>query len=216
MNKNQIITKTINFVREKLIRESSGHDWWHIERVWKMAKFIACQEKADLFIVELAALLHDIADWKFNDDNVALKISSDWLLNQNVDQDIIEKIIAIIKDVSFKGSKFNKKMQSKEGQIVQDADRLDALGAIGIARCFAYGGFKGREIYNPDLSPQEYTSIKEFKQSNSSSINHFYEKLFLLKDLMNTQTGIKIALKRHKFMQTFIGEFMKEWNGDKN
>ena len=215
MDKSQIINKTAKFVKNKLQGEGSGHDWWHIYRVWQTAKNIAKKEKVNLFIVELAALLHDIADWKFYDGDETLgpKIAGEWLISQGLDRETIKIIKEVIEDVSFKGAGVKKKVRSKEGEVVQDADRLDAIGAMGIARCFAYGGYKGREIYNPNVKPTMHKSAEEYKKSISSSINHFYEKLLLLKNLMNTKTAKKMAERRHKFMKDYLDEFFAEWKG---
>jgi len=217
MNSKEIILKTIEFVKNKLSKEGTGHDWWHAERVWKMAKRIAKSEKdVDIFIVELGALLHDIADWKFNDgdEKAGSKVAREWLGKLKVDEKIISNVCHVIDNVSFKGAGVKSEMESKEGMIVQDADRLDALGAIGIARTIAYGGNKNREIYNPEIKVVMHNTFEEYKTKQSStSINHFYEKLLLLKNLMNTKIGRKIAEKRHKFMEKYLEEFYKEWNG---
>jgi uncharacterized protein len=216
MRKLVIINQTKNHVEQLLKNDSSGHDWWHVYRVWKLAKHIAKQEKqADLFIIELGALLHDIADWKFNDgdDKKGIKIARDWLETLNVSEKDIQDICHIIEHISFKGAGETNRMESIEGLIIQDADRLDALGAIGIARTFAYGGYKGRPIYDPTIKPILHQSFEAYKQSNTPSLNHFYEKLFLLKDRMNTQTGKQLAEKRHIFMETYVKEFYKEWEG---
>ena len=181
MNKEQVIGNTTTYVREKLEGEGSGHDWWHIDRVWHNAKNIGEQEGVDMFIVELAALLHDISDWKFNDgdESVGPRIAGEWLESQGVDEETIQMIKEAIEDVSFKGAKVHKGVRSKEGEVVQDADRLDAIGAIGVARCFAYGGHKGMEIYNPDVKPVFHETAEEYKNNKSSSINHFYETLLM-------------------------------------
>ncbi|MBA3064551.1 HD domain-containing protein, partial [Candidatus Woesearchaeota archaeon] len=188
MNQNEIIKRTADYVKSKLDGEGSGHDWWHIYRVWKTAIEIGKKESADLFVVQLAALLHDIADWKFHsgDDSVGPKLAREWLEKLDVDENIISHVCKIIKQVSFKGAGVKSKIKTKEGMVVQDADRLDALGAIGIARAFAYCGHKGREIYNPDIKPEKHESFEQYKKSKGTTINHFYEKLLLLKDLMNT------------------------------
>lgn len=211
--KNEIIYKTYIFVRQKLEGEGSGHDWWHIDRVWKNSINIAKKEKADLFVVQLAALLHDIADWKFcdGDETVGPKVAKEFLQSLNVEKNIIDHICTIIKNVSFKGAKTEvNKMFSIEGKIVQDADRLDALGAIGIARVFAYGGYVKQEIYNPEIKPKIHTTSEEYKKGGGTSVNHFYEKLLLLKDLMNTKTGKELAQKRHEFIETYLDTFYKE------
>lgn len=215
MKKSEVIKNTVKFVKNKLAKESSGHDWWHVYRVWKMAQNIGKKEKADMFIVELAALLHDIADYKMHggDDLIGPKMAGEWLEKQGVNEKITAHVCEIIKESSFKGAKVKSKIKTIEGKIVQDADRLDALGAIGIGRTFAFGGAKGREMYNPEIKPKMHKSFKQYKNSNSSTINHFYEKLLLLKDLMNTKSGKKIAQRRHMIMQKFLKDFFNEWEG---
>lgn len=215
MNKKQIINKTANYVKKKLIGEGSGHDWWHVYRVWQTSKVIAKKEKADSFIVELAALLHDIADWKFQDgdESVGPKIAGEWLTKQGVGDKTIKIVQEAIEDVSFKGAGVKKKVRSKEGEVVQDADRLDAIGAIGIGRTFAYGGFKNREMHNPDTKVHMAKNFEEYKAAGQTTINHFYEKLLLLKDLMNTKTAKKMAERRHQYMEGFLKEFFMEWKG---
>lgn len=216
MNKKEIILKTIEFTKKTMGKEGTGHDWWHVERVWKMSKRIAKQEKnVDIFIVELAALLHDIADWKFHkgDMQACSKTARLWLKSQNVDETIIASVCYILDNVSFKGAGAKAEMKSKEGMIVQDSDRLDAIGAIGIARCVAYGGKLEREIHNPTILPVHHKSFEEYKNIKGTTISHFYEKLLLLKDRMNTKTGRRIAEHRHKFMEEYLDEFYKEWYG---
>ena len=211
--KKKIIALTERYVKKKLIGESSGHDWWHVYRVWSLAKHIGIIEKADLFIIELAALLHDIADWKFHggDEQIGPRKAREWLEKQHVEKNIVEEVCNIIASMSFRGAGSKSIAPlSLEGQIVQDADRLDALGAIGIARCFAYGGFMKREIYNPHIKPSTHQSNIEYKNNTSPSINHFYEKLLLIKDLMNTKTGKTLAIKKHRFMKQFLTQFYKE------
>jgi len=219
MNKAQIIKNTITFVQQTLKGAEGGHDWFHIERVLNNAKLIAKGENVDDFIVALGALLHDIADAKFydGDETVGPKKAAEFLLTQDVDSLVIEHVIKIIENISFKNSlsTIGNKFTSKELEVIQDADRLDAIGAIGIARCFNYGGFKNREIYNPDIVPNLHMSKEEYKNSTTPTINHFYEKLLLLKDKMNTKTGKKIAANRHKFMQKYLDQFYAEWNGNK-
>ena len=212
----QIINNTILFVKNQLTHAEGGHDWFHIERVYKNALLIAEEEECDLTVVKLAALLHDIADSKFHggDETVGPKTARTFLESQNVSEAIISHVIAIIENISFKGGNFEKKFNSKELEIVQDADRLDALGAIGIARTFNYGGFKNRPLYNPNIQPNLNMSKEEYKNSESPTLNHFYEKLLLLKDKMNTETGKKIAQKRHDFMVTFLSQFYAEWDGE--
>ena len=210
---NQNIEKTINFVKQKLEGAEAGHDWFHIERVWKLSKIIAKNEKANTEIVELAALLHDIADPKFHDgdETLAIKISLEFLKSIDVEENIINQVLYIIENISFKNRSQAPEIPSIELQIVQDADRLDAIGAIGIARTFNFGGFKNNLMYHPDIQPQLNMSKEEYKKSNGTTINHFYEKLLLLKDLMNTETAKKIASERHDFMLKFLDEFYKEW-----
>ena len=211
----QIINNTILFVKNQLTHAEGGHDWFHIERVYKNALLIAEGEECDLTVVKLGALLHDIADSKFHggDESVGPKTARTFLESQNVSEAIISHVIAIIENISFKGGNFEKDFHSKELEIVQDADRLDAIGAIGIARTFNYGGFKNRPLYNPNIQPNLNMSKEEYKNSESPTLNHFYEKLLLLKDKMNTETGKKIAQKRHDFMVTFLSQFYAEWDG---
>lgn len=216
MNKDEILKKTEEFVRKQMESESSGHDWWHIYRVWKTAIHIGKEEKADLFTVQLAALLHDIADHKFHggDLTVGPRVAGEWLEGLNADKQIIANVCEIIKDISFKGAGVETPMRTPEGMVVQDADRLDAIGAIGIARVFAYGGYKGSEIYNPDIKPAEHETFEQYKNNKGPSINHFYEKLLLLKNLMNTKTAKKMAEERHQFMEQYLDRFYKEWEGE--
>ena len=208
-----LIQNTIIFVKQKLEGAEAGHDWFHIERVWKLSKKIAEKEGGNLEIIELSALLHDIADPKFHngDETLAIKISREFLETENVSEDIIEQVLSIIKNISFK-NRGEVSEKSLELKIVQDADRLDAIGAIGIARTFNFGGFKNNLMYHPEIKPSLEMSKEEYKKSNGTTINHFYEKLLLLKDLMNTETAKKIATERHDFMLNFLDEFYKEWN----
>ena len=213
----QIIEKTIAFVKQKLKNAEGGHDWFHIERVYKNAILISESENCNETIVKLGALLHDIADSKFHngDESVGPKIAREFLESENVKENIIEHVINIINNISFKGGNFEKKFTSIELDIVQDADRLDAIGAIGIARAFNYGGFKNRQLYNPEIQPNLSMSKEEYKNSDSPTLNHFYEKLLLLKDKMNTNTGKKIAQNRHEYMEAFLTQFYDECNGKK-
>ena len=208
------ITLTINFVKEKLEGAEAGHDWFHIERVWKLSKKIAEKEGGNLEVIELSALLHDIADPKFHngDETLALKISKDFLEEIHVEGELIEQVLFVIKNISFKNRAEAPENPPLELQIVQDADRLDAIGAIGIARTFNFGGFKNNLMYHPEIKPNLCMNKEEYKKSNGTTINHFYEKLLLLKDLMNTETAKKIASERHNFMLQFLDEFYKEWN----
>jgi uncharacterized protein len=211
-----IIDKTILFVKAKLELAEGGHDWFHIERVYKNALLIAQEEACDLTVVKLGALLHDIADSKFHDgdETIGPKTARLFLEAEKVDEATIVHVVNIIENISFKGGNFEKKFSSKELEIVQDADRLDAIGAIGIARCFNYGGFKNRALYNPAIPPKLGMSKEEYKNSDSPTLNHFYEKLLLLKDKMNTPTGKKIAEARHLFMENFLSQFYAEWDGE--
>jgi uncharacterized protein len=211
-----LINNTILFVKKQLEDAEGGHDWFHIERVFKNALLIAENEDCNVTVVKLGALLHDIADSKFHDgdEKIGPKTARIFLESQNVSEDIISHVIAIIENISFKGGNFEKKFNSKELEIVQDADRLDAIGAIGIARTFNYGGFKNRPLHNPNIQPNLNMSKEEYKNSESPTLNHFYEKLLLLKDKMNTETGKEIAQKRHDFMITFLAQFYAEWDGE--
>lgn len=219
MNQEKIITATIAFVKEELKNAEGGHDWFHIERVFKNVILISKEENVDVFVVSLAALLHDIADPKFHngDETIGPKVANDFLKKQNVEPTIIKHVVDIINNISFKNSFENTKanFNSKELEVVQDADRLDAIGAIGIARCFNYGGFKNRALYDPEIIPNLNMTKEEYKNSSAPTINHFYEKLLLLKDKMNTTSGKKIAAERHLFMETFLKQFYEEWNGVK-
>lgn len=212
-----LIDKTIAFVKEKLDNAEGGHDWFHIERVYKNSILIAQEEDCDIMVVKLGALLHDIADSKFHDgdETIGPKTARAFLESENVFEETINHVINIIENISFKGGNFENKFSSKELEIVQDADRLDAIGAIGIARTFNYGGFKNRALYDPSIAPNLNMSQEEYKNSNSPTLNHFYEKLLLLKDKMNTATGKKIALERHKYMENFLSQFYAEWEGEK-
>jgi uncharacterized protein len=212
-----VIDNTILFVKNKLQNAEAGHDWFHIERVYRNSLLIANEEECDLEVVKLAALLHDIADSKFNDgdESIGPKTARTFLEKENISQETINHVVAIIENISFKGGNFEKKITSKELEIVQDADRLDAIGAIGIARTFNYGGFKNRQLYNPEIAPQLKMTKEEYKNNEAPTINHFYEKLLLLKDKMNTEKGKKIAQERHRFMELFLSQFYAEWDGEK-
>ncbi|MDG1038392.1 MAG: HD domain-containing protein [Polaribacter sp.] len=216
MNQEKIISNTIVFVKEELKNAEGGHDWFHVERVYRNTLLISKEEKVNTFVVSLAALLHDIADPKFfnGDETLGPKKAQNFLKKQRVDNEIIKHVINIIRYISFKNSfdKKRNKFTSKELEVVQDADRLDAIGAIGVARCFNYGGFKNRALYNPEIPPNLKMSKEEYKNSNAPTINHFYEKLLLLKDKMNTNSGKKIALSRHDFMIEYLNQFYSEWN----
>ncbi|MEO5911299.1 MAG: HD domain-containing protein [Pelobium sp.] len=209
------IEKTIAFVKKELQNAEAGHDWWHIERVWKTAKTIGSAEDVNMEVVEFAALLHDIADAKFHDgdEEIGPQKAGDFLKSIDIDVEIIEHVQQIIRNMSFKSSLGTISFTSKEMLVVQDADRLDAIGAIGIARAFTYGGFKNRELYNPAIKPEINQSKEAYKNTKAPTINHFYEKLLRLKDKMNTLTGKQIAEQRHAFMETYLAQFYSEWNG---
>lgn len=215
MTSEELINKTIAFVKEQLAHAEGGHDWFHIERVYKNALLISKNENVDGFVVALGALLHDIADSKFHngDETVGPQKAREFLFTHNVDSKVIEHVVNIIENISFKGGNEAQKFRSLELDVVQDADRLDAIGAIGIARAFNYGGFKNRVLYNPDIKPNLNMSKAEYKTSNAPTINHFYEKLLLLKDKMKTKTGKEIALDRHSYMEQFLKQFYSEWSG---
>jgi uncharacterized protein len=217
MTEKEIIDTTVYFVKTTLQNAEGGHDWWHIERVWKNAVTIAEGEKVNLHVVELAALLHDIADAKFNngDEEIGPAKATQFLQSISVAEEIIKQVENIIRNISFKGGNFTQYFNSPELAVVQDADRLDALGAIGIARAFNYGGFKNREIYNPAIAPDLGMTKESYKKSAAPTINHFYEKLLLLKNKMNTTTGKQMAEQRHLFMETYLEQFYKEWEGEK-
>lgn len=215
MDKYAIIEKTIYYVRKTLQGEGSGHDWTHVERVWNNAITIGTKEGVDMFVVQLASLLHDISDWKFNngDENVGAEVARTWLKGLHVEDGVIEHVASIIRTMSFKGAKVSSMIETLEGKVVQDADRLDAIGAIGIARTFAYGGHVNREMYNPDIPPVLHETAEQYKNNVSPTINHFYEKLLLLKDLMNTETAKVMAENRHNYMLGFLDRFSKECEG---
>jgi uncharacterized protein len=216
----RIVQKTAVFVRRKFEHDQSGHDWYHMERVWKMARRLAEAEGADLFIVEMAALLHDYADWKLEGDQQQAKQAMlEWLRSQAVPQKDIERIVTITENVSFKGLTHKAEQSTLEGRVVQDADRLDAIGAIAIARVFAFGGHKGRLIYDPEdkvfepLSDEAYQGLN--KQNTRSGIHHFYDKLLHLKERINTPTAKKIAEGRHRYMEEYVARFLAEWKGER-
>jgi uncharacterized protein len=215
MEKNFIIKQTEKYVKETLSSDTTGHDWWHVYRVWKNAINIGQHEEVDMFIVELAALLHDIADFKLHggDETIGPRMAKEWLERFKIDESTIDQIVEIIQTMSFKGKSVDATMKTKEGMVVQDADRLDAIGAIGIGRTFTFGGHKGHPIYDPRVTPKNHQTFEQYKNNTSPTINHFYEKLLLLKDLMNTKTARKIAEDRHRFMEQFLERFFMEWDG---
>jgi uncharacterized protein len=218
MTKAEIVEQTRAYLEEKFNTESSGHDYWHMYRVWQLAKHIAKSEKGvDMFTLELTALLHDVADWKFHDgdEEAGPRAAREWLEGLDVDNAVIEYVEDVIRNVSFKGANVETKLKTIEGQIVHDADKLDAIGAIGIGRTFAYGGAKGRPMHDPSQPAGQHNTFEAYKNSNSPTINHFYEKLLLLKDRMFTKTGKAMAQHRHKVMEEFLGEFLAEWNGSR-
>jgi uncharacterized protein len=217
MNNTDLISRTIQFVKQQLADAEGGHDWFHIERVYRNSLLISQSEKCDEVVVKLGALLHDIADSKFHDgdESIGPKTARAFLEGESVDEATIAHVLNIIENISFKGGNFEKKFHSKELEIVQDADRLDAIGAIGIARTFNYGGFKNRPLYDPSIAPNLRMTKEEYKSSDAPTLNHFYEKLLLLKDKMNTETGKQIAQERHRFMETFLSQFYAEWDGEK-
>ncbi|MBC8767433.1 HD domain-containing protein [Arenibacter sp. BSSL-BM3] len=217
MTNTQIIEETIAFVKETLKGAEGGHDWFHIQRVFKNTLLIAKDEKVDVLVVSLGALLHDIADAKFHagDETVGPKMAAEFLTSLQVEKKVLDHVVKIIENISYKSSLDSKKLFiSQELKVVQDADRLDAIGAIGIARAFNYGGFKNRELYNPEIAPNLQMTKEEYKKSHAPTINHFYEKLLLLKDKMNTESGKQLAEKRHQFMLDYLEQFYKEWNGN--
>jgi uncharacterized protein len=217
MTHSEIIQATVHFVKKTLANAEGGHDWWHIQRVWNNAKNISNTEGGHILIVELAALLHDIADAKFHDgdEEIGPRMATDFLKKLNIESEIIYHVEQIIRNISFKGGNFEKSFHSLELAIVQDADRLDAIGAIGIARAFNYGGFKNREMFNPSVKPHLSMTKEEYKTSNAPTINHFYEKLLLLKDKMNTTKGKEMAEQRHQYMEAFLEQFYAEWEGER-
>jgi uncharacterized protein len=197
--------------------EGSGHDWWHIYRVWRMALRLAEVEPADLYVVQLAALLHDIADWKFHNGDLTAgpRAAREWMESHQVAPDVVEHVCAIIGQLSYKGSGVATDMPTIEGKVVQDADRLDAIGAMGVARAFAYGGHDNRLLYDPEHPPEIHGTAQAYRNSRGSTINHFYEKLLLLKERMQTQTGRELAQQRHDFMEQYLAQFYAEWEGQR-
>ena len=217
MDKTAIIGSVAEEVKAKFLEEGSGHDWWHIERVWRMARRIGKAESADLFVVELAALLHDIADWKFHggDETVGPRTAAEVMARHGVDDETIGHVCDIIAHLSFKGAGVPSTMETPEGKVAQDADRLDAIGALGVARTFTYGGYKGLLMHHPERPPVLHKTKEEYMQWKGTSFNHFHEKLVLLKDLMNTETARGIAEGRHAFMEAYMEQFLAEWAGER-
>ncbi len=211
-----LIEKTAAYVKQQLVDAEGGHDWWHIQRVWNNCKKLLETEKADPLVVQLAALLHDIADPKFHDGNEELgpQIAKDFLEGQGISHEIVEHVINIIRHMSFKNSLEGPSFTSKEMKLVQDADKLDAIGAIGIARAFNYGGFKNHSLYDPTIPPNLHMTKEEYKKSTAPTINHFYEKLLLLKDMMHSESAKQMAEARHAYMESYLDQFYKEWAGE--
>ncbi|MBV2191720.1 MAG: HD domain-containing protein [Azonexus sp.] len=209
-----LVDRVAAHIKARFLAESSGHDWHHINRVWQLTRRIAAQEGADSQIAELGALVHDIADWKFHDgdDSVGPREAEALLRREGATEEVIAAVVDIVATISYKGAGVTTAMQTLEGQCVQDADRLDAIGAIGIARCFAYGGHAGRLMHDPDEAPVLHQTAAAYKAWKGASLNHFYEKLLLLKDRMNTPTGRALAEPRHRFMEDFVAQFLEEWN----
>jgi len=216
MDKELALKQTEAFVRQTLTGDSSGHDWWHIHRVRRVAVELGKAEAADLFIVELAALLHDLDDYKLvpHSDSEEPDRARDWLERLQVGKEATDHICQIIMGISFKGARVDSRMTSLEGMVVQDADRLDAIGAIGIARAFAYGGARGRLMHDPEAPAVMHATFADYKKNSGPTINHFYEKLLLLKERMNTRAGKQIAAARHEFMERFLAQFLNEWDGE--
>lgn len=217
MDRREITEKTAQHVRGVLSGEGSGHDWFHIERVTRMALRLAQEEGADRYVTELAALLHDIADWKFagGDHEAGSRVARKWLESLSVETPTIDHVCEIIDGLSFKGAGVKTPMRTLEGQCVQDADRLEAIGAIGVARAFAYGGHKGQPMHDPEKTPQAHATFEAYKKNDGTTINHFYEKLLLLKDRMNTASGKRLAAARHVYLEQFLEQFLAEWQGER-
>ena len=212
----QVIDQTVAFVKERLPADPTGHDWWHTYRVWKNAIHIGAEEQVDMYVVQLAALLHDVADHKFHqgDDKLGAQVAAEWLAGLGVEESVVAHVSEIIAEMSFKGANVDSAICTTEGMVVQDADRLDALGAVGIARAFAYGGYKQRLLHDPDVPPVQHDSFEQYKATKGPTVNHFYEKLLLLKDRMNTAAGRRMAERRHAILEEFLREFLAEWEGE--
>ncbi len=212
----ELISNTADMIRSRMTGDATGHDWWHVDRVRRTARRIAIEEGADPDLSELAALLHDVADWKFHDgdDTAGPRAARDWLQSLQAPAEVIDHVCTIIAEVSFKGAGVKTEMSSLTGRCVQDADRLDAIGAIGVARAFAFGGAFGRAMYDPEHPPELHADFAAYKSKGGPTINHFYEKLLLLKDRMQTPTGKRLAEERHRFLEKFLDQFYREWNAD--
>ena len=212
-----LIARTAAFIRQKFLHEGSGHDWAHIERVWRTTQKLAAQTPAvDPLIAELGALLHDVADWKFHggDEEAGPRAARAWLRSEEVGEEVIEKVETIIREISFKGLGVPTPMSTLEGALVQDADRLDAIGAIGVARAFAYGGHRGRLLHDPAVPPTSHDSFASYKQNTAPTLNHFYEKLLHLQERLNTDAARRVAAGRQAFMEAFVAQFLREWDGE--
>ncbi|MDH5602803.1 MAG: HD domain-containing protein [Cyclobacteriaceae bacterium] len=215
MTSRQVIEQAVNFAKEEFLKAEGGHDWWHTYRVWKTARLIAQHEKVNLLVVELGALLHDIADSKFHggDEDIGPEKAMSFLRSINVEDETCRAVTNIVRHISFKGGNFDQMYHSKELDVVQDADRLDAIGAIGIARAFNYGGYRNRSLYDPDIKPSLDMSITEYKNNKGPTLNHFYEKLLRLKGMMKTRKGRELAEERHRYMEEYLKRFLEEWEG---
>jgi uncharacterized protein len=215
MKNKDLIQKTHDYVRDCFLMESSGHDWFHVQRVWNLSVFLSQSESVDATVVQLAALLHDLADWKFHagDLSAGPRAAREWLQENGADPELTNRVCEIVAGLSFKGAGVASPMATLEGKIVQDADRLDAMGAMGIARAFAYGGYRGRLLYDPEKPPEFHNSFEAYKTSASPTLNHFFEKLLLLKDRMNTPAARAIAERRHRYMESFVKRFLEECEG---
>ena len=216
MKEENILLEVATYVEQKLSGEGSGHDWWHIVRVRNMAKNLALAEGGDSFICQLAALVHDLVDDKLvADEGLALTEVRDLLTRLGVRSDQTDQVLTIIQAISYKGGSQNHLDLTLEGQIVQDADRLDAMGAIGVARTMAYSGYHGRVIHDPEVAVRQNMTLEEYRSHQGTAITHFYEKLLLLKDLMNTKTAQELAKRRHAFMEAYLEQFFAEWDGQR-
>ena len=215
MQHETVVARTEAYLRQRFAGDQTGHDWWHTDRVRRLALRIGREEGVDLRVVELAALLHDVADWKFHggDDEIGPRLAREWLAGLGVEHATVSHVVAIVADLSFKGAGVARPMTTREGAVVQDADRLDAIGAIGIARAFAYGGAKGRAMHDPKTPPVLHATAEQYKRAAGPTINHFHEKLLLLRDRMNTEPARRLAAERHRVMERFLEAFQDEWNG---
>jgi uncharacterized protein len=216
LNRDEVISRTEQYARHELGEDSSGHDWWHVHRVREIAVGLAKSENADVYIVELAALLHDISDYKLNggDQQKGPRMAYEWLASLGESEQCATAVAEIIATLSFKGAGTLSEMSTVEGMVVQDADRLDALGAIGVARAFAFGGYAGQPMHEPAAQPHLHSTPDEYLKRKGTTVNHFYEKLFLLKDRMNTENARLVAARRHMVLKEFLDEFFLEWDAD--